>query len=327
LKGWEIPECRVTPEHIALDRRRFLFGAGAFTAANVLGGSALSEDQQAGSGKKQEVDPTAGLYPAKRNNLYNVDRPITEMRWNMTYNNFYEFGAHKKIFRLAQQLQIRPWEIRFEGDIEKPFTIGVDELISKMSLEERVYRHRCVEAWSMIIPWTGFPLSALVKLANPLSKAKYIRMETFFNPKIAPGQRTGLFQASLPWPYVEGLTINEAMNDLSFMVTGAYGKPLAKQLGSPIRLHVPWKYGFKSIKSIVRIEFTSQRPKSFWEQILANEYGFWANVNPKVPHPRWSQATERVLGTNESIPTVIFNGYGAWVSDLYTNMKGERLWM
>ena len=175
----------------------------------------------------------------------------------------------------------------------------------------------------MAVPWSGFQLSELVKLAGPKSGARYVRFETFKNPDVASGQK----QSWYPWPYVEGLTMEEATNELTFMVTGVYGKPLAKQFGAPLRLALPWKYGFKSIKSIVRISFTDERPVSFWEEIQASEYGFWANVNPEVPHPRWSQATERVLGTNEHVPTLLFNGYGEFVAGLYKDMKGERLYM
>ncbi|MGI9379260.1 MAG: protein-methionine-sulfoxide reductase catalytic subunit MsrP [Methyloligellaceae bacterium] len=316
-KGWEIPESRVTPETVALNRRTLLTGAGALTAAKTMGlGAAFAA-----------ADPTLDLYPAKENTTYEAGRPVTGMRFNLTYNNFYEFGPHKKIHKAAQNLVTQPWEIQIAGEVEKPFTIAIDDLIRKIPLEERIYRHRCVEAWSMTVPWTGFPARKFVELAKPLSSAKYIRMETFFNPEVATGQRPSLFQATLPWPYVEGMTMAEANNDLALFVTGAYGKPLPKQMGAPFRLHLPWKYGFKSIKSIVKIEFTRDRPKSFWEAILPREYGFWANVNPKVRHPRWSQATERVLGTNSRIPTQLYNGYGAWVSDLYKDLKSERLWM
>ena len=184
--------------------------------------------------------------------------------------------------------------------VEKPQEIDIDDLLKKVQLEERLYRLRCVEAWSMAIPWSGFPMAKLVELAKPLSSAKYVRMETFHDPKIAPGQR----QTWYPWPYVEGLTIAEATNELAFMVTGAYGKPVPKQMGAPIRLAVPWKYGFKSVKSIVRFTFTDQRPKSYWKSLQGGEYGFWANVNPEVSHPRWSQATEEVIGTSERRPTL-----------------------
>jgi len=310
-KGWEIPERLATPEEIALNRRSLIKGAGAIAASAALPARA-----------RAAADPTAGLYPAKRNEAYEIDRALTPESINAKYNNFYEFGSHKQIAAGAQALPIRPWEIKIEGLVEKPFTISIDDLIAKMSLEERLYRHRCVEAWSMTIPWSGFPMRDLVALAKPLSGAKYVEMETFQNKAVASGQQAFWY----PWPYIEGVTIEEAGNDLAFMVTGAYGKPLAKQFGAPIRLALPWKYGFKSIKSIVAIRFTDKRPVSFWEKITPSEYGFWANVNPKVPHPRWSQATERVLGTNEQIPTRIYNGYGDQVASLYAGVKGERIY-
>ena len=250
-----------------------------------------------------------------------VDRPSTPEAVNTTYNNLYEFGYHKEINTAAQALRLRPWTVKIDGLVEKPFEIGIDDLIRRMPLEERVYRHRCVEAWSMVVPWTGFPLAALVKLANPLSSAKFVRFETFHDPSVASGQT----QTWYPWPYVEGITMAEATNELALLVTGAYGKPLHKQMGAPMRLHLPWKYGFKSIKSIKRVSFTDQRPVSFWESFQGQEYGFWANVNPQVPHARWSQATERVLGTDERIPTELYNGYGEWVAHLYKDITGERL--
>jgi sulfoxide reductase catalytic subunit YedY len=192
-----------------------------------------------------------------------------------------------------------------------------------MTLEERLYRHRCVEAWSMTVPWTGFPLARLVDFAKPLGSAKYLRMETFNDPGMASGQS----QFWYPWPYVEGLTMAEATNELAFMVTGAYGKPVAKVMGAPLRVHLPWKYGFKSIKSIVKFTFTDERPASFWQQLQSNEYGFWANVNPEVPHPRWSQAMERDIGTQKSIPTLLYNGYGEYVAAMYAGMTNEKLFM
>jgi sulfoxide reductase catalytic subunit YedY len=312
-KGWEIPESLATPEDIALNRRTLMTGAGAIAAASLL-----PEFAHAAA----SADPTAGLYPVKRNETFKLSRPITPEKVNSKYNNFYEFGSHKQISRAAQALPIRPWEIKIDGLVEKPFTISIDELIAKMSLEERLYRHRCVEAWSMTVPWSGFAMRDLVALAKPLSGAKFVRMETFQNKAIASGQQAFWY----PWPYVEGITIEEANNDLAFMVTGAYGKPLAKQFGAPIRLALPWKYGFKSIKSIVRLSFTDTQPVSFWEKITPREYGFWANVNPKVRHPRWSQAKERVLGTNEEIPTQLFNGYGEFVAGLYSGKEGQRLY-
>ena len=238
------------------------------------------------------------------------------------YGLFLPAGTDKSIAHAAQALRPRPWTIAIDGMVDKPLEIGIDDLIRKMPLEERLYRHRCVEAWGMAIPWTGFPLSRLVDFAKPASSAKYVRMETFLDPSTAPGQR----QRWHPWPYVEGLTMAEATNELTFMVTGAYGKPAPKSMGAPIRLATPWKYGFKSVKSIVKFTFTDQRPKSFWENLQASEYGFWANVNPQVAHPRWSQATEEFIGTGERKPTMLFNGYGDSVADLYTGLDKERLW-
>jgi sulfoxide reductase catalytic subunit YedY len=212
--------------------------------------------------------------------------------------------------------------VKIDGMVEKEMTFDLDDLIRSIGLEERLYRHRCVEAWSMAIPWTGFPLRALVEKAKPLASAKYVRFETFLDKKMAPGQRS-----FMSWPYVEGLTIAEATNDLAFMVTGAYGKPVAKVQGAPLRLAVPWKYGFKSIKSIVKISFVDKRPETFWETTGPTEYGFWANVNPEVAHPRWSQARETELTTGNMRPTLLYNGYGEQVAGLYKGLAGEQLFM
>jgi sulfoxide reductase catalytic subunit YedY len=317
-RGWEIPESQATPEHLVFNRRTFL--AGGASALALMPGAALAQRMEDVS---KLGDPTANLYPAKRNDTYKLDRPITDEKINANYNNFYEFGTSKHIASAAQALKIRPWTVKIDGMVEKPFEIGIDDLIRKMTLEERTYRHRCVEAWSMAIAWTGFPLKKLVDFAKPLGSAKYVKMETFLDPKMAPGQNVSWY----PWPYVEGVTMAEANNELAFLVTGAYGHPLAKQHGAPLRLALPWKYGFKSIKSIVRISFVEERPKGMWEQLQASEYGFWANVNPKVPHPRWSQATEEVIGTGERRPTLLYNGYGDYVAGLYEGVKNERLWM
>ncbi|MFZ0123894.1 MAG: protein-methionine-sulfoxide reductase catalytic subunit MsrP, partial [Xanthobacteraceae bacterium] len=215
-----------------------------------------------------------------------------------------------------------PWTVKIDGMVGKPIEIGLDDLLAKMPLEERLYRHRCVEAWSMAIPWSGFPMAKLVELAQPLSSAKYIKMETFLDREVASGQRASWY----PWPYVEGLTMAEATNELAFLVTGAYGKPVSKSQGAPLRLAVPWKYGFKSIKSITHFTFTDQRPRTFWEALQASEYGFWANVNPQVPHPRWSQASEELIGIGERRPTLLFNGYAEHVASLYQGLESERLW-
>jgi len=315
-RGWEKPESAVTPEHVFRDRRRLLKG---FAAGSILatGATLLSHRAEA------QADPSAGLYPAKKNDKFKAPREITKEKDATTYNNYYEFGTSKNIWEAAKALPLRPWEIKIGGMVEKPFTIGFDDLAKKMPLEERIYAHRCVEAWSMVVPWTGFPLKALLDLAKPLASAKYVVMKTFMNPKVAPGQRVKW----QPWPYVEGLSIEEAANDLTLMVTGVYGKPLPHSMGAPLRLHVPWKYGFKSVKAIDVIEFTDKRPVSYWEELQASEYGFWANVNPDVSHPRWSQAHERVLGTDDTVPTVIWNGYGEFVAGMYSSMKGEKLFM
>ncbi|MEJ8472623.1 protein-methionine-sulfoxide reductase catalytic subunit MsrP [Roseibium algae] len=315
-KAWAIPEREATPEDVFWNRRSFMAGV----AGGVLGLGAMAANP---ARALAEEDPSAGLYPVQRNKAFTLDRDVTAESASSTYNNFYEFGTSKQISKAAQALPIRPWSVVVDGLVDNPQTIDIDDMLAKMPLEERLYRHRCVEAWSMAVPWSGFPLSELVKLAGPTSDAKYLRFETFNDPKIAPGQKQGWY----PWPYVEGLTLAEATNDLAFMVTGVYGKPLAKQFGAPLRLALPWKYGFKSIKSIVRISFVKERPVGLWEAIQSSEYGFWANVNPGVPHPRWSQASERLLGTSERRNTLMFNGYGEQVADLYKDLKGEALYM
>ncbi len=315
-RGWELPESAATAEAIFRDRRRLLAGLAAgsvLAAAAPLFGS---------SNARAADDPSAALYPAPQNPRYTLDRALTPEELVTSYNNFYEFVSSKDISDAAQQLPIRPWAVVIDGMVEREQTVAIDDLLAQMKLEERLYRLRCVEAWSMAVPWSGFPLKALVDFARPLGSATYLRMETFENPDVAPGQRAVWY----PWPYVEGLTMAEATNELAFLVTGAYGKPLPNQNGAPLRLAVPWKYGFKSVKSIVRFTFTDQRPVSFWEELQGSEYGFWANVNPEVPHPRWSQATERVIGSDERVPTLLFNGYGEFVADLYKGLENERLY-
>ncbi len=317
-RGWELGENSVTPENIFANRRAFMQGA---IGAAVMAGMGIGGDAHA---VEAAGDPTADLYPAKANPAFGpLDRAVTPEKLSSTYNNFYEFASHKQISEAAQALNIRPWQVRIDGLVRKPQTIDIDTLIRKMPLEERIYRHRCVERWSMVVPWSGFPLAEILKLAEPESEARYVRMETFQDPTVASGQK----QFWYPWPYIEGVTIEEAQNDLAFLVTGAYGKPLAKQFGAPLRLALPWKYGFKSIKSIVRFTLTDTRPISFWEATNADEYGFWANVNPEVPHPRWSQAVEEPLGTRGTVQTVLYNGYGEKVAALYKNQQGQKLFM
>ena len=270
---------------------------------------------------KSESSFSNAIVNLHKNGSFINKRPLTKEKFATTYNNFYEFGSSKNIWRSAQNLNTIPWLIKIDGLIEKPIEIDAEELISMMgSIEERIYRHRCVEAWAMTLPWSGFQFSKLIDFAKPLNNAKYVRIETFFDPKIARGQK----QSWYPWPYVEGLTIQEAYNPLSFIATGIYGKDLPKQNGAPLRLVLPWKYGFKSIKSIRKISFTDAKPVSFWEQLQPNEYGFWANVNPNVAHPRWSQKNERLIGDEiDIVPTEIFNGYGEYVAHLYPRNSKE----
>jgi len=314
-KRWEIPEREATPEGVYLNRRTLIKGLAATAAAGPiagLSGAALAQAERA-------------AMTAPRNEAYTIDRELTPEDVNIHYNNFYEFGSHKRIADAAEeQLKPRPWQVEIGGLCNNPMTLDVDELIGMMDIEERLYRHRCVEAWSMTVPWIGFPVRKLVELADVQGSAKYLRMQTFGDPEMASGIRQ---QGWYPWPYVEGITMAEAMNDLSLLVVGAYGKQVANQMGAPIRLHLPWKYGFKSLKSIVKFEFVEERPVGFWEEIAANEYGFWANVNPEVPHPRWSQASETVLHTSERIPTQLYNGYAEEVAGLYAGMEDQALFM
>jgi methionine sulfoxide reductase catalytic subunit len=312
-RGWELGENQATAESAYLNRRQLVQAMGLGAATLAIPGIAAAQDK----------DPSAGLYPAKRNDKYGVPTPMTTEKLATTYNNFYEFGTDKSIWRDAQKLEVRPWTIKVSGLVEKPFEIGIDDLLSKVQLEERVYRHRCVETWSMIVPWSGFPMRSLVELCKPTSAAKFVVMKTLSRPAVMREQRDLLY----PWPYTEGLAMDEAMNDLTFIATGLYGKPIHKQNGAPLRLVAPWKYGFKNVKSIVSVEFSDKRPVSFWEKLQSSEYGFWANVNPQVPHPRWSQATEKPLGSEERIPTQLFNGYGEFVAGLYADRKAEKLFM
>jgi sulfoxide reductase catalytic subunit YedY len=322
-RGWELPESAATPEAVFRDRRRLLKAAAAGPILLAASAALIGCDSPEEKAVAEAPDPSASLYPAKRNERFTVERALTAEGEATTYTNYYEFGSSKNIHARARTLPIRPWTVSIGGMVEKEMQIGIDDLLAKMPLEERVYRHRCVEAWAMTVPWSGFPLRALVELARPLAGAKFVKMTSFQDKTVAVGQREPWY----PWPYVEGLTLAEATNELAFLATGLYGKPIPKQNGAPLRLVVPWKYGFKSAKGLVAFEFTDRQPVSFWEQIQAQEYGFWANVNPKVPHPRWSQATERLLGTSERVPTQLFNGYGEFVADLYRGMEGKRLFV
>ncbi|MEK6711785.1 MAG: protein-methionine-sulfoxide reductase catalytic subunit MsrP [Nitrospinota bacterium] len=319
--GWAIPEREATPEEVFFNRRKFLLGAAGALAGGLTGGLAGALGAEAA--EKALEDQTSGLYPAKPNPAFTLDRPRTEEKVAAAFNNFYEFGGSKTISWLAQRLKTRPWQVKVEGLVRKPKVYDIDDLIRAMPLEERLYRFRCVEAWAMAVPWTGFPLAALIKAAEPKDEARYVKFTTFVDRTVALGQ----LWPTYPWPYAEALTIEEAMNELALMATGIYGKPMPKQHGAPIRLVTPWKYGFKSIKSIVAIEFTRERPVSFWEKVQPSEYGFWANVNPAFDHPRWSQKTERMLGTEEERPTLLFNGYGKWVASMYPDLNDRKFFM
>ena len=304
-KVWNLKESSITSESIFNKRRKIIknlaIGSLVVPSASLIPSTAFSS-----------------FYPPITNNFYKVDRRLTKESLATTYTNFYEFGSSKNIWRRAAQLKTDPWLLTIDGLVNKPLTIDVNDLLKKIGgIEERVYRFRCVEAWSMTVPWAGFPVNKILSLVEPKTDAKFVKFETFFNPDIAPGQK----QKWYPWPYQEGITVEEAKNDLSFIATGIYGKELPNQNGAPFRLILPWKYGFKSIKSIVKISFVNKRPIGLWEKLAPKEYGFWANVNPNIPHPRWSQKSEQQLGVDGRIPTVIYNGYGDYVASMYNKLE------
>lgn len=314
----EPPSSEITPEAVYLRRREFIKNAGLFvaTAAGVGGGLvALS------GGKRPEKKGGRAVAATSSSGLerspYSTDEFPTSYDDVTTYNNFYEFGTDKSDpSENAGTLRPRPWQVAIEGEVAKPQVVDIDQLIHWFPLEERVYRMRCVEAWSLVVPWLGFPLAKLLQRVEPTSKAKYVAFTSLHDPDQMPGQKRGV----LPWPYVEGLRLDEAMNVLPLLVVGLYGKMLPNQNGAPIRLVTPWKYGFKGIKSIVKIRLVSEQPPTTWNVAASNEYGFYANVNPDVDHPRWSQATERRVGELTRRKTLPFNGYGEQVASLYTGM-------
>ena len=303
--GWSLPDTRVTPETCWRNRREFLrqlgYG-GAFALATASGTRLLAAEAKGGGRPRRNPDFDPGWR-------------LTNEKVARTYNNFYEFSLDKEaVSKLAPRLTTAPWPLEIGGLVEKPMTLEAAELAGQFGQEERVYRFRCVEAWAMVVPWTGFPLSKLIEQVRPKSEAKFIRFQTFNRPDEAPGMRQ---LRSYPWPYSEGLRMDEAQHPLTLLATGIYGKPLAKQHGAPVRLVVPWKYGYKSIKSIVKIEFVAEQPATFWETLAADEYPFESNVNPKVPHPRWSQAFDRLIDTGDRVRTQAYNGYGNEVAKLY----------
>ena len=307
-----VKSSEITSEANYLNRRKFLRSSGLALAGAAI---AAGASWPAGAAVK-ELHTTPG--PFSTDEAPNTWEDIT------TYNNFYEFGTDKEDpYEHAQAFVTEPWTVKVSGECGKPGSYAYEDIIGPHALEERVYRHRCVEAWSMVIPWVGIPLGDLLKRFEPNSDAKFVRFKTLHDPEQMPGQR----RAVLQWPYVEGLTIAEAMHPLTLMVVGIYGKSLPNQNGAPLRLVVPWKYGFKGIKSIVEIEFTRRQPNTSWEIAASSEYGFYANVNPEVDHPRWSQASERRIGTGlfaAKQPTLMFNGYGEEVAGLYSGLDLRR---
>jgi sulfoxide reductase catalytic subunit YedY len=312
----DVKTSEITDERLYVDRRRFLQAAGAplvgAAAASLLPGTGLLRPAEA------QTD-----IPGVRKGVYTVDEKITPFEDITTYNNYYEFGPDKADpARYAGRLQTRPWTVKVDGHVEKPADYAVDDLIKLGQLEERVYRMRCVEAWSMVIPWVGFPLAEVIKRVQPTARAKYVAMYTLQRPSEMPGQRTALLQ----WPYQEGLRLDEAMHPLTILAVGLYGKTLLNQNGAPLRLVVPWKYGFKGIKSIVRISFVEQQPATSWSIANPREYGFFSNVNPQVDHPRWTQARERRIGEFFRRETLMFNGYADQVAGLYKGMDLKRFY-
>ncbi len=322
----DIPSSEITPEHIYLSRRAFMTGAAAVAGVAALAACAPKTDLTGASSVAQLQEATAepGTTPAASatpavipGQTDELGDPLTSFENVTNYNNYYEFTTSKEaVAGKAKDFPIAPWHVAVTGLVRNPGSYAIESLRTKFDLEERIYRLRCVEGWSMVIPWLGFPLAALLAEAEPTAEAQYVRFETVYDPANMPGQNSPFFR----WPYVEGLRLDEAMNDLTLMATGLYGKELLPQNGAPLRLVVPWKYGFKSIKSIVKIELVSEMPESLWMAAASNEYGFYANVNPEVDHPRWSQASERRIGDGGRRPTLLFNGYEEQVAALYAGM-------
>ncbi len=333
-RPWEIPERLATPEPLFLNRRQVVasLGMGAMSLALPWSAGCAAQDgppAEGGDGApapergKLEAalaDRFAGLFPARKNAGYDLGgRPLTAEDTAATYNNFYEFTTDKEgVWQLARRYPLAgEWTIEVGGLVGKPLTLGLDDLFKIAPFEERLYRFRCVERWAMQVPWTGYPLRALIDRAEPLGSARYVRFVSIEDRERLPGQRE---QPWYPWPYFEGLRLNEARHDLAFVVLGSYGHALPMQHGAPVRLAIPWKYGYKGPKSIVRIELTAREPRTFWNQLQPREYGFYSNIDPGKPHPRWSQAEETDIGTGEKRPTLLYNGYDQ-VAGLYTGKE------
>lgn len=331
-------ENQVTPESTYTNRRHLLksLGLGAGAAGVGMGVNAQGLlDRFFGNDEKVEPSGVFETKPLEYKNLQTAkpERPTTPVDKATTHNNFYEFGTDKlDPVQNAQEFDVEPWTLEISGEVEKPIKIDVWEMINSTALEERIYRFRCVEAWSMVIPWIGIELGQLIKQANPTSKAQFVAFQTLYDPKQMPGQASRRMGGGIDYPYVEGLRIDEAMNPLAIMVVGMYGKTLPPQNGAPLRLMAPWKYGFKAIKSIVKIELVEKMPPTTWNLLAPHEYGFYANVNPAVSHPRWSQASERFIGPGGSlsgvtrVSTLPFNGYGEEVASLYQGMDLRRFY-
>ena len=309
----DIRSSEITPEPVYRNRREFMR-----TAAGAVAGAAAGAAFAPGAGRMQAQEPIPDLLKSP----FSTDETPNSFEDITTYNNFFEFGTDKgDPARYAHEMTIEPWSVRVEGEMNRPAAdVPLETLLAPHPLEERIYRLRCVEAWSMVVPWVGFPLGDLIKRFEPTSRARYVRFETLYRPSEMRGQRG----PSLEWPYVEGLRMDEAMHPLTILAVGVYGKTLLNQQGAPLRLVVPWKYGFKSIKSIVRIQFVEDEPRNSWQVSIPHEYGFYSNVNPEVNHPRWSQASERRIGSFFRIPTQMFNGYADQVASLYEGMDLRR---
>lgn len=317
-KPWQLPERLVTPESVFFNRRRFikgLVGAGIAGAALPLVGC------QAPQNEDNPVVGVRNLSATVNEQFRDAGRPLTNEVLAASYNNFYEYGNSKHIWRNAQALQTDPWKVEVSGLVKNPRTYDLDDLFNRFPLEERIYRFRCVEAWAMVVPWLGFPMRLLLEEVEPTSAARFVRFTSYYDTQVTKGPTFPPSQF-LPWPYTEGLRVEEMANDLAFFAVGIYGHTLPRQHGAPLRMVVPWKYGFKGAKSVVKIEFIDTQPATYWNTINSNEYKFESNVEPDVPHPRWSQAQERLIGPGnqfdwEEVPTLLYNGYGDYVAQLY----------
>jgi sulfoxide reductase catalytic subunit YedY len=326
-RGWEIPESQVTPKSVYLNRRELLRSMGLASTAlgTSVGVNACGLDTKnvdIAVGESPLLTPRASslrnAFPVPLNDLYEVpERAISAQFDALSYNNYYEFiVAKEQVWQRVTNFEPEPWTLRIHGQVEQEITLGLEDIMRRFAFEERIYRHRCVERWAMTVPWSGIPLRDVLALAAPLSSATHVRFVTLDRREQQPGRDT---RPNDPWPYFEGLTIEEADLDLCFLVLGMYGEPLPAQNGAPLRLAVPWKYGYKSIKAIVEIELVSEQPSTFWNTLNSREYGFYSNVDPGKPHPRWSQAEEWLIPDRENVvPTQLYNGYEEYVADLYT---------